>query len=61
MVEVDDLGGTREVLPSEGPNPGRTIAKDDDLLGTSDAAPNGLGEDPRSELLGCFDGADVAG
>jgi hypothetical protein len=57
MVEVDDLGGTREVFRRKIPDPGRTIADDDDLFGKAQPPPDGLGKDSLAELFGGFDGA----
>jgi hypothetical protein len=45
VVEIDDLGGVREVHLREGSDPFRAVTEDNDLMGVFQTAPNGFGVD----------------
>ena len=61
MVEADDLGGGREALAGEVPDPYRAVAEDDELADMLGAAAAGLGLGQVAELGGGGEGGQVAG
>ena len=61
MIEIDDLDRAGKVLIGDVPDPVGAIADDDFGWGAVPSAVPGLGIDPKAELFGGFDGADVGG
>ena len=61
VIEVEDLNGGGEVEAGVFPDPGGSVAKEDDDPGESESAPDGFGTQLFSAGTAVSHGADVAG
>src|SRR5712691_2243497 len=61
VEEIHDLDSAGEVLIGEIPDPDRTVAEHDFLLGPTPATAPRFGVESQSELFGCFDAGGVGG